>query len=71
MIYRYTVMRDCWQFQPERRPTFASLGDQLGTMLEESVRQVSSYLYMYYVWNVLTTVSIIYVFIVIIALHGP
>jgi hypothetical protein len=34
-------MRDCWQFKPERRPSFASLGDQLGTMLEESVRQVS------------------------------
>ncbi|XP_063227857.1 vascular endothelial growth factor receptor 1-like isoform X2 [Bacillus rossius redtenbacheri] len=34
----YQMMLDCWQAQPTQRPSFTELSEQLGAMLEESVR---------------------------------
>lgn len=36
----YNIMRDCWIMQPECRPTFALLAEQLGKFLEKNVRKV-------------------------------
>lgn len=34
-------MLDCWNYNPNKRPTFSMLSEALGNMLEESVRRVS------------------------------
>ncbi len=36
----YTVMRDCWQEEPEVRPTFSVLVEHLGRILERHMKEV-------------------------------
>lgn len=42
--FRYKMMLDCWQPKPTMRPTFCKLSERLGSMLEDSVRKVCSFL---------------------------
>ncbi|XP_023232464.1 vascular endothelial growth factor receptor 1-like [Centruroides sculpturatus] len=37
----YEIMMECWHEDPKERPEFNTLGEKLGLMLEESVKQVS------------------------------
>lgn len=37
---RYQTMLDCWQGQPQQRPTFTELVERLGDLLQASVQQV-------------------------------
>ena len=37
----YNIMRECWQIEPETRPSFAALSAQLEQYLEDNVRKVS------------------------------
>lgn len=37
----YQIMLQCWADKPKNRPSFSSLAEQLGLMLEDSVRDVS------------------------------
>ena len=36
----YTIMRDCWQDEPEKRPTFSSVVEHLGRILERHLEKV-------------------------------
>ena len=38
----YNMMRECWTSDPESRPPFAVLAEQLGQYLEENVRKVNN-----------------------------
>ena len=38
----YTIMRDCWNKDPELRPTFPALVDHLGRILEKRLEKVQS-----------------------------
>lgn len=38
--YRYQTMLDCWQGEPQGRPTFTELVERLGDLLQASVQQV-------------------------------
>lgn len=35
----YEIMMDCWNLDPNNRPDFKSLGEKLGSLLEESAQQ--------------------------------
>lgn len=37
----YSFMLSCWNVDPEKRPLFQELGEKLGQILTESVRNVS------------------------------
>lgn len=37
---RYQTMLDCWQGEPQERPTFTELVERLGDLLQASVQQV-------------------------------
>ncbi|MED6251856.1 hypothetical protein ATANTOWER_003851 [Ataeniobius toweri] len=37
---RYQTMLDCWQGEPQQRPTFTELVERLGDLLQASVQQV-------------------------------
>lgn len=39
-VCRYQTMLDCWQGEPQERPTFTELVEQLGDLLQASVQQV-------------------------------
>ncbi|KAL1129987.1 hypothetical protein AAG570_012930, partial [Ranatra chinensis] len=36
----YNLMKDCWQEEPMSRPSFTECAERIGSMLEESVKQV-------------------------------
>ena len=36
----FDLMLECWQSDPTRRPTFSSMADVLGSLLESSVRRL-------------------------------
>ena len=38
----YTIMRDCWQHDPESRPHFQQLAEHLGKILEKNVTKVGN-----------------------------
>lgn len=38
--HRYQTMLDCWQGEPQERPTFTELVERLGDLLQASVQQV-------------------------------
>lgn len=38
--HRYQTMLDCWQGEPQQRPTFTELVERLGDLLQASVQQV-------------------------------
>jgi hypothetical protein len=40
--YSYDIMMKCWQTRPIQRPGFGDLAEELGNMLEESVKRVRS-----------------------------
>ena len=40
LTLRYQTMLDCWQGQPQERPTFTELVERLGDLLQASVQQV-------------------------------
>lgn len=33
-------MKDCWHMNPQMRPSFAALGERMGSMLEDDVKLV-------------------------------
>lgn len=37
----HQIMLQCWADQPKHRPSFSTLAEQIGLMLEDSVREVS------------------------------
>ena len=37
----YTIMRDCWEQNPEQRPTFAQLSERIGRILELHASKVT------------------------------
>lgn len=41
-VIRYDVMMECWRARPILRPSFTELVERLGSMLEESVRKVTT-----------------------------
>lgn len=43
VLLRYQTMLDCWQGQPQERPTFTELVERLGDLLQASVQQVMGF----------------------------
>ncbi|XP_046854218.1 vascular endothelial growth factor receptor 2-like isoform X2 [Xenia sp. Carnegie-2017] len=41
----YTIMRDCWQEQPQNRPTFSNLVEHFGRILERHMEKTNPYLH--------------------------
>lgn len=41
LAYRYMLMRDCWSYQPNERPTFGELVQDLDSILTKAANEVS------------------------------
>lgn len=41
--FSYGMMNDCWRATPLSRPTFTKLVNNIGSLLEESVKNVNFY----------------------------
>ena len=40
-VEMYTLMRDCWHENPEERPSFRSIFERVGKILENSAAKVT------------------------------
>lgn len=58
-MYRYLLMRECWQYNPMERPTFSELVEDLDRILTLTSNEVNYILYKLSLGTEILTFSII------------